>query len=127
MGCAYVKKIDIKKKDVDLSGEITKTHFNEVNINLRIEPKKETGEIMNIEKFNFRNLEKSNNSNKNIKVNKINQKIFSKSKSLTNVNEFKFSGPIISLLKNKVDNYQKKTVINKVLIVNAQTNISKEN
>ena len=121
MGCAYVKKIDIKKKDVDLSGEITKAHFNEVNINLRIEPKKETGEIMNIEKFNFRNLEKSNNSNH------VSKKTIIKSISVKNVNEFKFSGPIISLLKNKVDNYQKKTVINKVLIVNAQTNISKEN
>ena len=31
MGCAYVKKIDIKTKDIDLSGEITKN----ISINIK--------------------------------------------------------------------------------------------
>ena len=112
MGCAYVKKIDIKTKDIDLSGEITKPHHNEVSNDLIIAPKKESNEIINIEKFNFRNLEKpKKNSNENKK--KENKKRISKSKSSNNMNEFKFSGPIISLLKNKVDNYQKKMLSNK--------------
>ena len=74
-----------------------------------------------LEKFDFRNLEKSNQSNQ------INKKTISKSISLNNINEFKFSGPIISLLKNKVDNYQKKILSDKILIVNDKTSFYKEN
>ena len=123
MGCAYVKKLDIKTKDIDLSGEITKAHYNESNNNLVITQKKESTDIINIEKFNFRNLEKSKNSNDN---NKVNKKIVSKSKSLNNMNEFKFKGPIISILRNKVDNYQnKKMLSNKILSVNNSTNLNK--
>ena len=108
MGCAYVKKTNIKTKDIDLSGEITKPHHNEISNDLTIAPKKESTDIINIKKFNF---EESKNSNENIK--KVNKKRISKSKSLNNMNEFKFSGPIISLLRNKVDNYQKKMLSNK--------------
>jgi len=118
MGCAYVKKIDIKTKDIDLSGEITKPHYNEANNNLIIAPKKESTDTINIAKFNFRNLEKpKKNSNEN--TNKLNKKRVSKSKSLNNMNEFKFKGPIISILRNKVDNYQnKKMLSNKILSIN---------
>ena len=118
MGCAYVKKIDIKTKDIDLSGEITKPHHNEVSNDLIIAPKKESAEIINIAKFNFRNLEKpKKNSNEN--TNKANKKRVSKSKSLNNMNEFKFKGPIISILRNKVDNYQnKKMQSNSILSIN---------
>lgn len=118
MGCAYVKKIDIKTKDIDLSGEITKPHHNEVSNNLIIAPKKESTDTINIAKFNFRNLEKpKKNSNEN--TNKLNKKRVSKSKSLNNMNEFKFKGPIISILRNKVDNYQnKKMLSNKILSIN---------
>ena len=122
MGCGYVKKLDIKTKDIDLSGENTKPHSKEVNNDFSIAPLKEAGQLtINIEKFNFRNLEKSNNSNQ------ISMKNLSKFRSSINVNEFNFSGPIISLLKNKVDNYQKKILSNKILIVNGQTNFNKEN
>jgi len=51
MGCAYVKKIDFKTKDIDLSGEITKPHYNEANNNLIIAPKKESTDTINIAKF----------------------------------------------------------------------------
>ena len=126
MGCAYVKKIEIKTKDVDLSGEITKAHCNESNNDLNIALQKKTSEIINVEKFNFRNLDKSKNpNNENNENNKINKKRISKSKSLNNMNEFKFSGPIISLLKNKVDNYQKKILSNKSITVNNSTNLNK--
>ena len=121
MGCGYVKKLDIKTKDIDLSGEITKPHCNEVNNDFSIAPQKEAGQLINLEKFNFRNLEKSNNSNH------VSKKTIIKSISVKNVNEFKFSGPIISLLKNKVDNYQKKILSDKILIVNEQTSFYKEN
>ena len=40
MGCAYVKKLDIKTNDIDLSGEITKLHCNEVNNDFSIAPQK---------------------------------------------------------------------------------------
>ena len=40
MGCAYVKKLDIKTIDIDLSGEITKPHCNEVNNDFSIAPQK---------------------------------------------------------------------------------------
>jgi len=57
------------------------------------------------------------NSNEN--TNKLNKKRVSKSKSLNNMNEFKFKGPIISILRNKVDNYQnKKMLSNKILSIN---------
>ena len=125
MGCAYVKKIDIKTKDIDLSGEITKPHYNEANNNLIIAPKKESTDTINIAKFNFRNLEKpKKNSNENKK--KENKKKISKSKSLNNMNEFKFSGPIISLLRNKVDNYQKKMLSNKNINCKFPKNCNKE-
>ena len=118
MGCAYVKKIDIKTKDIDLSGEITKPHYNEANNNLIIAPKKESTDTINIAKFNFRNLEKPK-KNWNENTNKLNKKRVSKSKSLNNMNEFKFKGPIISILRNKVDNYQnKKMLSNKILSIN---------
>ena len=121
MGCGYVKKLDIKTKDIDLSGEITKPHSNEAYKYFIIAPQKEADQFVNIEKFNFRNLEKSNSSNQ------ISEKKFSKTCSLINVNELNFSGPIISLLKNKVDNYQKNILSNKSLIANGQTNFYKEN
>ena len=118
MGCAYVKKIDIKTKDIDLSGEITKPHYNEANNNLIISPKKESTNTINIAKFNFRNLEKpKKNSIEN--TNKANKNRVSKSKCLNNMDEFKFNGPIISILRNKVDNYQnKKMLSNKILSIN---------
>ena len=121
MGCAYVKKLDIKTNDIDLSGEITKPHCNEVNNDFSISPQKKAGQLINLDKFDFRNLEKSNKSNQ------INKKTISKSISVKNINEFKFSGPIITLLKNKVDNYKKKILSNKILIVNDKTSFSKEN
>ena len=124
MGCAYVQKTDIKTNDIDLiSGEITKPHRNEVNNDLSISSKKVSNEIFNIEKFNFRNLEKSKNPKDNNKIKKITRK----SKSLNNLNELQFSGPIISLLKNKVDNQRKNVLSNKVIIVNNLTNFNKGN
>ena len=126
MGCAYVKKIEIKTKDIDLSGEITKPHCNESNNDINIALKKKSSEIINLKKFNFRNLDKSKNpNNENNENNNVNKKRISKSKSLNNMNEFKFSGPIISLLKNKVDNYQKKILSNKSITVNNSTNLNK--
>ena len=44
MGCAYVKKIEIKTKDIDLSGEITKPHCNESNNDINIALKKKSSE-----------------------------------------------------------------------------------
>ena len=125
MGCAYIKKTDIKTKEVDLlSGEVTKAHRNEVNNNIYTSPKKVSSETFNIEKFNFRNLEKSkNNTNDKNKV----KKAARKSKSLSNLNEVQFSGPIISLLKNKVDNYRNNILSNKVIIVNKPKNFNKGN
>ena len=115
MGCAYIKKADIKIKDVDLlSGEDTKPHRKEVNNDLNISPKKVSNEIFNREKFNLKNLEKSKNTKESNKA----KQIARKSKSLNNLNEIQFSGPIISLLKNKVVNYKKNVLSNKVIIIN---------
>jgi hypothetical protein len=121
MGCAYVKKLDFKTNDIDLSGEITKPHCNEVNNDFSIAAQKKAVQLIDLEKFDFRNLERSNNSKQ------INKKTIIKSISVNNISELKFSGPIISLLKNKVENYQKKILSDKILIVNDKTSFYKEN
>ncbi len=121
MGCANIKKTYVKTKDVDLlSGELIKPLQKDVNNILNASPKKASSEIFNNEKFNYKNLEKSKNTKKNNKT----KQIVSKPKSLNNLNEIHFSGPIISLLKNKVDIYKKNVLNNKAIIVNKQTNFN---
>ena len=79
MGYAYVKKLDIKTNDKDLSGEITKPHCNEVNNDFSIASQKKAVQLINLEKFDFRYLEKSNNSNQ------ISKKTIIKSISVNNI------------------------------------------
>ena len=124
MGCAYIEKIDIKTKDLDLlNGQITNPHRKEINNDSSISPKKVSSKIYNIEKFKFRNLEKTKNIKENNKIKEIKRK----SNSLNNLNEIRFSGPIISLLKNKVDNHKKNILTNKVIILNNKTYSNKGN
>ena len=106
MGCAFVtNNSQIKVNEVDINGEVTKSHKNDLNITNILEVKFDDISIVN--ECNLKKLDKPKKpKNKSkIKHNGINVK--KKNKSSNNI-EYNFSGPIITLLKNKVDNYQRK-------------------
>ena len=106
MGCACVTKINLK--DVDLNEDHTKDYQSELLNDEQIEKIKTSDNIFKVQKSNLSNLKKKNKSkskskNKNKKPN-ISQKLI----NLNSPKDFKVSGPIITLLKNRVDNYHHK-------------------
>ena len=99
MGCACLSNIEIKTKYVDISEEQTKVHYNGQINNSNIFTSKISDDIFKVKNCNLKNTEKP------IKklINKNSESIHSnKTKS------YDLSGTIITLLKNRVDNYQRK-------------------
>ena len=107
MGCACIAKhVEIKTKEVDLNGDQTRSTQNESTTNLKTFSKQTTVDIIEIKKCQLNNLEMpkkklDNENNRSIESNYSNNQTF--------------SGPIITLLKNRVDNYQRKLKSKKVL------------
>ena len=106
MGCACVTKIkEIYPKDIDLTEEQTNTHLNEIsneisNINIS---KKTMDKIIKVKKCDLMNQKEINNSNNKKKKCKSNKSII-----INNSTHYDYSGPIITLLKSRVENYHKK-------------------
>ena len=104
MGCAYItSNYQVKINEVDISGEITKSHKNELNVTNILQVKSDDILIINDLK-KIGKVKKMNNKSKT----KINKYIENKKNISANGLETKFSGPIITLLRNKVDNYHRK-------------------
>ena len=104
MGCAYItNKSQVKINEVDISGEATNPHKSDLNVTNFLNVKSDDIVIVNDLK-KIGKVKKVNNKSKtkNIK-NIMNKKIISSNSLETN-----FSGPIITLLRNKVDNHQRK-------------------
>ena len=104
MGCACVAKLkEIQPNDIDLSEEQTKVHQNTLINDINLMTKKISESIIEVQNYSSSNLKILNKSkNKNIK------KKPKKSISLNISNNFDYSGPIITLLKNRVDSYHLK-------------------
>ena len=103
MGCAYVSsKSQVKINEVDISGEATKPHKNQVNITNFLQAKPDDIVIVNDLK-KIEKVKKAKNRSKSKKNKNIVNKIISSNSLETN-----FSGPIITLLRNKVNNFQRK-------------------
>ena len=104
MGCGFItNKSQVKINEVDISGEITKSHKNDLNITNFLQVKSDDILIINdLQKIG--KVKKANNKSKT----KNSRNIMNKKKVSSNNLETNFSGPIITLLRNKVDNYQRK-------------------
>ena len=103
MGCAYItSKSQVKINEVDISGEATKPHKNDLNVTNFLQEKSDDIVIVNDLK-KIGKVKKANNKSRT----KINKKFMKKNMSLNSL-ETNFSGPIITLLRYKVDNFQKK-------------------
>ena len=106
MGCAFINhKSQIKINEVDINGEKTNPHKSDLNITNIVQVKSNGIVIIDNEKKVEKIKTKTKNNKSKTKVNIKN--ISKKNKSANNL-EFKFSGPIITLLRNKVDNHQRK-------------------
>ena len=89
-------------KEIRLSGEATKPHKNEVNITNFLQAKPDDIVIVNDLK-KIEKVKKAKNRSKSKKNKNIVNKYISSNSLETN-----FSGPIITLLRNKVNNFQRK-------------------
>ena len=101
MGCAcIVKNVEIKTKDIniDLSGEQTKTHKLDSTVNINIFEKEISDDIFQIKKSKFNSSKHKRHLNK----------LISNSIESKKTNDQVLSGPIITLLKSRVENYHRK-------------------
>ena len=104
MGCSYItSNSQIKIKEVDISGEVTQFHKSELNITNILQVKSDDILII-IDLKKIEKVKKANNKSKT----KNSRNIMNKKKVSSNNLETNFSRPIITLLRNKVDNYQRK-------------------
>ena len=104
MGCAFINnKTQIKINEVDISGEATNPHKSDLNVTKIVQLKSD--DIIIIE--DVKKVEKIKKKNNKSKA-KVNKNIINRKNKSANNLEFKFSGPIITLLRNKVDNHQRK-------------------
>ena len=104
MGCSYItSNSQIKIKEVDISGEVTQFHKSELNITNILQVKSDDVLIIT----DLKKIEKVKKANNKSKT-KNSRIIMNKKKVSSNSLETNFSGPIITLLRNKVDNYQRK-------------------
>ena len=102
MGCAFINnKSQIKVNEVDITGEATNPHKSYSNDTNILQVKSDDIIIIN-------DLKKIGNLRKTSNKSKINNNIINKKNKSSNNLEYNFSGPIINLLRNKVDNYQRK-------------------
>lgn len=99
MGCACLSNVEIKTKYVDISEEQTKVHHNELINNSNIFTTKISDDIFKVKNCNLKSTEKP--------IKKLINKNF-KSIDSNKTKSYDLSGPIITLLKNRVDNYQRK-------------------
>ena len=105
MGCSYItSNSQIKIKEVDISGEVTQFHKSELNITNIVQVKSDDVLIIN-DLTKIEKVKKANNKSKS--KTKNSRIIMNKKKVSSNSLETNFSGPIITLLRNKVDNYQR--------------------
>ena len=96
MGCGFITdNSQVKINEVDIIGEITKPHKSDLNITNILPVKSDDIVIVN-------DLKKIG------KVKKTNNKSKNKKNISSNILETNFSGPIITLLRNKVDNFHRK-------------------
>ena len=103
MGCACISQKEIvKKKDVDISWDITKPSIKENNEYIYFKNKiiEEPLHAKNVKSINL------------IKI-KVYKDIFNDKdiEKKNNKNEKVFSGPIITMLKRQVENYKKIKVV----------------
>ena len=105
MGCAYItNNSQIKINEVDISGEATNIHKSDLNVTNFLHVKSDDDIVIVNDLKKIGKVKKVNNKSKTKNIGNImNKKIISSNSLETN-----FSGPIITLLRNKVDNYQRK-------------------
>ena len=104
MGCGFItNKSQVKINEVDISGEVTHIHKSELNITNILQVNSDDVLIIN----DLKKIEKVKKANNKSKT-KNSRIIMNKKKLSSNSLETNFSGPIITLLRNKVDNYQRK-------------------
>ena len=106
MGCAYItNKSQVKINEVDITGEATKSHKIELNVTNFSQAKSDDIVIVN----DLKKIGKVNKANDKSKTKAKNNKNSMNKKNISsNSLETIFSGPIITLLRYKVDNYQRK-------------------
>ena len=103
MGCAYItNKSQVKINEVDISGEATNPHKSDLNVTNFLNVRSDDIVIVNDLK-KIGKVKKVNNKSKTKNIGIMNKKIISSNSLETN-----FSGPIITLLRNKVNNFQRK-------------------
>jgi hypothetical protein len=106
MGCAFINnKSQIKINEVDINGEKANPHKSDLNVTSIDQVKSDDIVIIDNEKKVKKTKTKTKTNKSKTKLNRKN--VSEKNKSANNL-EFKFSGPIITLLRNKVDNHQRK-------------------
>ena len=106
MGCGFITdNSQVKINEVDISGEITKPHKSDLNITNILPVKSDDIVIVNDLK-KIGKVQKTNNKSKS--KNKKYRDIVNKKNISSNSLETNFSGPIITLLRNKVDNFHRK-------------------
>ncbi len=101
MGCpCLARNVEIKTKDIniDLTGEQTNTNKLDSNMNINIFKKEISDNILEIKKSKFNSFKHKKHLNK----------LISNSIESKKTNDQVFSGPIITLLKSRVDNYHRK-------------------
>ena len=98
MGCAYIaRNVEINKKEVEL--DQTKAIQQESSTNLKTLSKQATEEFFEIKQCKINNLK--------VQKKKLDKEI-SRSIGSNYSNIPTYSGPIITLLRNRVDNYHRK-------------------
>ena len=103
MGCAYItNNSQVKINEIDIIGESTSPHKSDLNVTNFLHVKSDDIVIVNDLK-KIGKVKKVNNKSKTKNIGIMNKKIISSNSLETN-----FSGPIITLLRNKVDNHQRK-------------------
>ena len=106
MGCAYItNNCQVKINEVDISGEATKPHKNEINVTNFLQEKSDDIVIVNDLK-KIGKVKKANNKSKS--KTKNNKNIINNKNKSSNSLETNFSGPIITLLRYKVNKKKKK-------------------
>ena len=101
MGCACLaKNVEIKSKDlnIDLSGEQTKSTKNELTTYINTFSREESTDIFEVQK---RKLNINNKPKKQL------NKLISHSIESKKISDQVLSGPIITLLKSRVEKYQR--------------------
>ena len=107
MGYAFINhKSQIQMNEVDINGEATNPHKRDLNVTNIVQVKSDDIVLIDSAKKSEK-IQKKNNKIKTKTRKKINNNIINRKIRSSNNLEYNFSGPIISLLRNKVDNYNR--------------------